>query len=117
MRGPVDHSTCGDTGARALYRYERARCFLGPVRCPMRHQYGGHLERPVVERGEIIGLVLSCRVLGLDAERTFLQHIVDVLKADCSALTGRIHETSRNIPVRNVYRDSGFVLDSNGLWR
>jgi FkbH-like protein len=82
-------------------------------------RFGDHglVGAAVVERGEIIGLVLSCRVLGLGAERAFLQHIVDVLKADCRMLTGRIHETSRNIPVRNVYRDSGFVLDSHGLWR
>lgn len=82
-------------------------------------RFGDHglVGAAVIERGEIIGLVLSCRVLGLGAEHRFLRYIVDVLSADCRALTGRIHETSQNIPVRNVYRDSGFVLDGNGLWR
>jgi hypothetical protein len=29
----------------------------------------------------------------------------------------RIVATSRNIPVRNIYRDNGFVLDDDGVWR
>jgi len=26
-------------------------------------------------------------------------------------------ETARNIPVRNVYRDNGFALGEDGVWR
>jgi FkbH-like protein len=71
----------------------------------------------VIEHGEIIGLVLSCRVLGLGVEHKFLQHIIAAVKGDCDALTGCILETSRNILVRNIYRDNGFVSDGGGVWR
>ena len=30
---------------------------------------------------------------------------------------GRIIDTDRNIPVRNVYRDNGFELGGDGMWR
>jgi FkbH-like protein len=71
----------------------------------------------VIERGDITGLVMSCRVLGLGVEHTFLQRIIEALRADVEALTGRIVATSRNIPVRNIYRDNGFRCDPDGLWR
>jgi hypothetical protein len=32
-------------------------------------------------------------------------------------VTARIVPTARNIPVRNIYRDSGFALDQDGVWR
>jgi hypothetical protein len=32
-------------------------------------------------------------------------------------LTGRIIETPRNIPVRNIYRDHGFAEVEPGLWQ
>ncbi|HEY3920044.1 MAG TPA: HAD-IIIC family phosphatase [Stellaceae bacterium] len=67
--------------------------------------------------GEIVGLVLSCRVLGLGIEHRFLQHIVNALKMSDIAATGRVIETSRNAPVRNIYRDNGFTQDAAGLWR
>jgi len=60
---------------------------------------------------------MSCRVLGLGVEHTFLQHIVQAFKADFDALTARIIATPRNIPVRNIYRDNGFVAADDGLWR
>jgi FkbH-like protein len=71
----------------------------------------------VIARSEIVGLVMSCRVLGLGVEHTFLQHMIAALRAHCEALTGRIIETSRNACVRNIYRDNGFVRDGSGLWR
>jgi FkbH-like protein len=82
-------------------------------------RFGDHglVGAAVVERGEIAGLVMSCRVLGLGVEHTFLQHVVDTLKAEFDALTARIVATPRNIPVRNIYRDNGFVAEQDGLWR
>jgi FkbH-like protein len=70
----------------------------------------------VVTHGEILGLVLSCRVLGLAVEHQFLQHIIEAQKAGCDALVARIIETSRNIPVRNIYHDNGFTQNEDGLW-
>jgi FkbH-like protein len=70
-----------------------------------------------VTRGEeITGLVLSCRVLGTGVEHKFLQHIMHAMASDHDFISGRIIETSRNIPVRNLYRDNGFVQDQ-GTWR
>jgi FkbH-like protein len=82
-------------------------------------RFGDHglVGAAVIERGEIAGLVMSCRVLGLGVEHRFLQYIVDTLKAEFDALTARIVATPRNIPVRNIYRDNGFASEEDGLWR
>ena len=71
----------------------------------------------VVAGGEIVGLAVSCRVLGLGAEQAFLRGVIDALAPDHPQLTARIVETARNAPVRNVYRDAGFTLASDGVWR
>jgi FkbH-like protein len=71
----------------------------------------------VIEAGEITGLALSCRVLGLGVEHHFLRFILDALSADHAEIRGRIIETSRNTPVRHIYRDNGFEPIGDGLWR
>lgn len=70
-----------------------------------------------IVNGEIIGLVLSCRVLGLGVEHRLMQQVLRDAAAAGVAVTGRIIETSRNAPVRNIYRDNGFSQDASGLWR
>jgi FkbH-like protein len=82
-------------------------------------RFGDHglVGAAIVESGEITGLVLSCRVLGLGVEHTFLRHIIEALRDRHQPLLGTITETSRNIPVRNLYRDNGFVRDAGNLWR
>jgi FkbH-like protein len=82
-------------------------------------RFGDHglVGAAVIEKGEITGFVLSCRVLGLGVEHKFLQHIIAAARAERMGLAARIVETSRNTPVRNIYRDNGFVLDASGLWR
>jgi len=81
-------------------------------------RFGDHglVGAAVVENGDITALVLSCRVLGLGVEHTFLRHIIDALRSRHDSLSGRIIATSRNIPVRNLYRDNGFVCDSGDRW-
>jgi FkbH-like protein len=82
-------------------------------------RFGDHglVGAAVVANSEIAGLVMSCRVLGLGVEHTFLEHIVDTVKQKFDALAARIVATSRNIPVRNIYRDNGFLAEDDGLWR
>jgi FkbH-like protein len=82
-------------------------------------RFGDHglVGAAVVESGEITGLVLSCRTLGLGVEHRFLQHVIGELRRAGFAVTARITETARNAPVRNVYRDNGFTRDSDGVWR
>jgi FkbH-like protein len=81
-------------------------------------RFGNHglVGAAVIADGEILGLVLSCRALGMGIEHTFLRHILDVLQALSASVRGRIIPTSRNIPVRNLYRDNGFEEDEPGLW-
>ena len=71
----------------------------------------------VIEDGEVLGLAMSCRVLGLGVEHRFLQTILEALSPDHAELTARIIETSRNTPVRNIYKDNGFELIGDGVWR
>jgi FkbH-like protein len=71
----------------------------------------------VVRRGEIAGLAVSCRVLGLGVEHRFLQYIIRELAADHATLTARIVETPRNAPVRHLYKDNGFTLGEDQAWR
>ena len=84
----------------------------------VKDRFGDHglVGAAVIKRGEIIGLALSCRVLGLGVEHVFMRHIVEALSGEHDRLSARIIPTARNIPVRNIYRDSGFVLDDNGVW-
>jgi FkbH-like protein len=79
-------------------------------------RFGDHglVGAAVVSGGEILGLVMSCRALGMNVEHQFMRHILAESK---TPLTGRIIETARNIPVRNIYRDSGFTELEPGLWK
>ena len=81
-------------------------------------RFGNHglVGAAVIADGEILGLVLSCRALGMGIEHTFLRHVLDALKAISAAVRGRIIPTSRNIPVRNLYGDNGFTEHEPGLW-
>jgi FkbH-like protein len=75
----------------------------------------GLVGAAVVEGNEITGLVMSCRVLGMGIEHEFVQHLVNASGAH--QVAARIVPTSRNIPIRHIYRDNGFVLDDDGVWQ
>ena len=75
----------------------------------------GLVGAAVIEDREITGLVMSCRVLGMGVEHEFMRHMMSAVGD--GVVTARIVPTSRNIPVRNIYRDNGFVLDQDGVWR
>jgi FkbH-like protein len=79
-------------------------------------RFGDHglIGAAVVRNHEISGLVISCRVLGIGIEKKFVQYILAAFSR--RSLTGRIVETDRNMPVRNIYKDNGFCFE-NGLWR
>lgn len=82
-------------------------------------RFGDHgLTGAIVVAGdEIVGLAVSCRVLGLGVEQAFVADVVAALAPDHPRLSARIVETARNAPVRNVYRDAGFTLGEDGAWR
>lgn len=75
----------------------------------------GLVGAAVIETREITGLVMSCRVLGMGVEHEFIRYIINALGA--GAIAAKIVPTARNIPVRNIYRDNGFVPDGNGVWQ
>lgn len=82
----------------------------------VRDRFGDHglTGAAVVVNGDICGLAISCRVLGLGVEHQFLQQIIAEVPGN---LAGRIIETPRNLPVRNIYRDHGFLEIEPGLWK
>ena len=73
----------------------------------------GLVAAAVMEAGEITGLVMSCRVIGLGVEAALLDAVIGAGGAD---IVARIVETDRNGPVRNLYADAGFHL-REGVWR
>ena len=75
----------------------------------------GLVGAAVVTQGDIAGLVLSCRVLGLGVEHEFMDRIIGDLGH--APLTGRIIPTARNAPVRNLYRDHAFEPLGEGVWQ
>jgi FkbH-like protein len=85
----------------------------------VRDRFGdqGLVGAAVLIEGEISGFALSCRVIGLGVERTFLDAILSVLATRHDEVTGHIVESSRNLVARNLYRDNGFAALGNGLWR
>ena len=76
----------------------------------------GLVAAAVVETGEIIAFAMSCRVIGLEVEHRFMAHVLDHLADGHAEALGRIIETTRNGPVRNLYADNGFALE-DGVWR
>jgi FkbH-like protein len=85
----------------------------------VRDRFGdqGLVGAALIQAGEIIGLALSCRVLGLRVEQSFLAALLADLGSSGAEITAKIVPTARNTPVRNVYRDTGFTLDADGVWR
>ena len=75
----------------------------------------GLVGAAVIAEGEIAGLAVSCRALGMGIEHRFLRHILNETQG--GSLSARIIATPRNMPARNVYRDNGFTEIEPGLWR
>jgi FkbH-like protein len=82
----------------------------------VRDRFGDHglVGAAVIAGPEILNLAMSCRVLGMGVEHTFMRH---VLREAREPLIGRIVETARNRPVRNIFRDHGFRETEPGVWR
>src|SRR5579872_4777174 len=77
----------------------------------------GLVGAAVMMRGEIIGLAISCRALGMGIEHRFLRHILGEIGSSPMSLCGRIVPTPRNGPARNIYRDNGFIESETGFWQ
>jgi len=84
----------------------------------VRDRFGDHglVGGAVILAGEIAGFVMSCRVIGLGVEHRFIGEILDAFAEKRDELVARIIETSRNAPVRHLYRDNGFSRREDGTW-
>jgi FkbH-like protein len=106
------------TELAALAANPEARVFALDVSDRFGHH--GLVGAAVVAASEIQGLVISCRALGMEIEHTFLRHVLDTMRSTMKgispSLRGQIIPTARNIPVRNLYRDSGFDEGEAGVW-
>ncbi len=76
----------------------------------------GLVAAAVILEGEIIAFAMSCRVIGLEVEHRFLDHVLARMAETHDEAVARITPTPRNSPVRNLYADNGFALDE-GVWR
>ena len=74
----------------------------------------GLVGAAVIAGGEIAGLAISCRALGMGVEHSFMRHVLGEAPLP---LRGRIVPTPRNIPARNIFRDNGFTEVEPGLWQ
>ena len=106
------------TGRRFSAGELAAHAAAGALFCARaRDRFGdyGLVAAAVVEAGEIIAFAMSCRVIGMEVEHRFMAHVLDHLADTHAQALGRIIETSRNGPVRNLYADNGFEL-GDGVW-
>ena len=71
----------------------------------------------VVRDGDILNVVMSCRVIGLRGERALLDAVIADPGAHLGRLRARIVQTDRNLPVRHLYAQHGFVDRGQGGWQ
>ncbi len=90
------------------------------IQLQVRDRFGDHgtVGVAAIREGEIVALAVSCRVLGLGAERSLMDAAIAAVRSQGRLdVRARIVETDRNHPVRNVYRDAGFTKGDDGVWR
>ena len=64
----------------------------------------------IADRGSISQFVMSCRIMGLDAELNAVAFVARVLAEEgAQEVVARLVATDRNLPCRNVYARAGFV--------
>jgi FkbH-like protein len=107
------------TGRRFPLAELERRAALGEVfTARARDRFGdyGLVAAAVTEGGEIAAFVMSCRVIGLGVEAALMREVLAALSAHWHEAVGRIVETERNGPVRNLFADAGFAFDGE-VWR
>lgn len=71
----------------------------------------------VVDETGIRQFVMSCRIMGLEAEVAAVAQIIEISRArGAAAIVGAIVETDRNLPCRDLYARCGFETAPGG-WR
>lgn len=111
-------NTAGRTFAAGELAQLAARDDACVLTLTLKDRFGdyGMVGAAVVAAGEIVQLAMSCRALGMGVEHTFMHHVIQAAGGQGATLRGRIVATARNIPVRHLYRDSGFAEVEPGVW-
>jgi FkbH-like protein len=66
---------------------------------------------------EIIDYLLSCRFLGKNLENEFIKWILNYSEnKKFKKIIGKIIETNRNKPVRNIFKNNNFIINENNIW-
>jgi FkbH-like protein len=69
----------------------------------------------IVEAAHISQFVMSCRVVGLDAEITAMAKVIDMIRATTPArITATLLETDTNLPCRDLFARCGFAPAPEG---
>jgi len=73
---------------------------------------------PTLAEATVDNLLLSCRVLGRGVESGVLAWLkTEAVRRGVKRIWGKIIETERNTPVRGVFQDNGFTVQSgDGDW-
>ena len=69
-----------------------------------------------VRGAEVELFAMSCRVIGLGVEDTFLSHVIADLSASHARITAKYIPTDRNGPARNLLPEHGFVQVDPHAW-
>ena len=69
------------------------------------------------DRWVIDNFVMSCRVMGRDIEHAILSKLI-ILASESSqnAVVGRFIASSKNMPVRELYKNNQFISHDNEQW-
>jgi FkbH-like protein len=71
----------------------------------------------IVEKIGIRQFVMSCRIMGLEAEVAAVAQIIEISRARGDAvIVGALVETDRNLPCRDLYSRCGFEA-TRGVWQ
>jgi FkbH-like protein len=68
-----------------------------------------------IENNKIIQFIMSCRVIGIDAEIKVMDYIETQIFKSYNQIQGIIIETSSNLPCRNLFKNRHFNLN-NGVY-
>jgi FkbH-like protein len=85
----------------------------------VRDRFGDHgLVGAIAYSGaDILGFVLSCRVIGLGVEQGLVEAALSRMRAAGHGLaSATIIATDRNSPSRHLYADMGFTAEADGRW-
>ena len=105
-------NTTGETRTRA----ELAQLAIYTLHARDRFVDYGLVGACLVDGAEIVQLVVSCRVIGLELDQVLVRAVAAELCARGGTVTGRFVATPRNAPARHVFARAGFQSSDGQRW-